>query len=72
MDQKEKLMKLEELMDLEEGCLHVEDQLSDIEEWDSITHLSLIILLEDDYNKKLSGKEVRALKTVQDVLDLMQ
>lgn len=72
MEQKEKLVKLEELMDLEEGCLHAEDQLSDIEEWDSIAHLSLIILLEDDYNKEISGAEVRALKTVQDILDLMQ
>lgn len=72
MDLKEKLMKLEELMDLEEGTLHAEDRLSEIEEWDSITHLSLIILLEDDYDKEISGEEVRALKTVQDILNLMQ
>lgn len=72
MEQKEKLAKLEELMDLEEGCLHAEDQLGDIEEWDSIAHLSLIILLEDDYSKEISGTEVRRLKTVQDILDLMQ
>lgn len=72
MDLKEKLMKLEELMDLEEGTLRAEDRLSEIEEWDSITHLSLIILLEDDYDKEISGEEVRALKTVQDILNLMQ
>jgi Phosphopantetheine attachment site. len=72
MDLKEKLMKLEELMDLEEGSLHAEEQLSEIEEWDSITHLSLIILLEDDYDKEISGEEVRALKTVQDILNLMR
>lgn len=72
MEQKEKLVKLEELMDLEEGSLHAEDELNDIEEWDSIAHLSLIILLEDDYEKEISGSEVRALKTVQDILDLMQ
>lgn len=72
MEQKEKLVRLEELMDLEEGSLHAEDELNDIEEWDSIAHLSLIILLEDDYEKEISGSEVRALKTVQDILDLMQ
>ncbi len=72
MKQKEKLMKLEELMDLEEGSLQPENQLSEIEEWDSIAHLSLIILLEDDYGKEISGAEVRALKTVQDILEVMQ
>ncbi len=72
MEQKEKLMKLEELMDLEEGSLQPENHLSEIEEWDSIAHLSLIILLEDDYGKEISGAEVRTLKTVQDILEVMQ
>lgn len=72
MEQKEKLAKLEEMMDLEASSLRPESRLSDIEEWDSITHLSLIILLEDEYGKEVSGTQVRALKTVQDILNLMQ
>ena len=72
MEQKEKMEKLEEMMDLEEGTLNSEMSLSDLEEWDSIAHLSLIILLDDDYGKKISGNEIRALKTVQDILTLMQ
>lgn len=72
MEQKEKLEKLEEMLDQDEGTLSPEMLLSDLEEWDSIAHLSLIILLDDDYGKKISGNEIRALKTVQDILMLMQ
>lgn len=72
MEQKEKLEKLEEMLDLEGGTLTPEIRLGDLEEWDSIAHLSLIILLDDDYGKKISGNEIRALKTVQDILMLME
>lgn len=72
MKEQEKLQKLEELLDLEEGTLNAGCALSDIEEWDSIAHLSLILLLEEDYGREISGNELRALKTVQEILDLMQ
>lgn len=68
----EKLMKLEEMLDLDEGTLNADMELSEIEEWDSIAHLSLIILLDDEYDRKISGNELRALQTVQEILDLMQ
>lgn len=72
MDIKEKLMKLEELLDVDEGTLEPEAALEEIEDWDSIAHLSLILLLDEEYGKKITGDEIRALKTVQDILNLMQ
>lgn len=71
MEQKKKIEKLEELLDLEEGTLSEEDQLDEIEEWDSIAHLSLIILLEEEYGVKVSGNEIRSAKIVRDILNLM-
>ena len=72
MDIKEKLMKLEELLDVDEGTLEPEAALEEIEDWDSMAHLSLILLLDEEYGKKITGDEIRALKTVQDILNLMQ
>lgn len=72
MDKKEKLRKLEEVLDLEEGTLEETAELSTIEEWDSIAHLSLIILLEEEFGKQITGKEVRGFKTVQDILSAME
>lgn len=72
MEQKEKLSMLEEMLDLDKGALNADMELSEIEEWDSIAHLSLIVLLDDEYDRKISGNELRELKTVQEILDLMQ
>lgn len=72
MDKKEKIEKLEELLDVEGGTLEETTDLSKIEEWDSIAHLSLIIMLEEDFGRQVTGKEVRGVKTVRDILALME
>lgn len=72
MGKKEKLEKLEEMLDLEENTLEEMANLSEIEEWDSIAHLSLIIMLEEEFGRQITGKEVRGFKTVQDILAVME
>lgn len=71
METKEKLNLLLDLFELEEGGLTPEMKLEDVEAWDSMTKLSLIVLMDDEFNKKLTGEQIRAFKTVQDVLDFM-
>lgn len=71
MEKKEKLEKLEEMLDLEENTLEETANLNEIEEWDSIAHLSLIIMLEEEFGRQITGKEVRGFKTVQDILAVM-
>lgn len=72
MDTREKIGKLEELLDLEQGTLEEDSLLSDFEEWDSIAHLSVIILLEDEFGKQVTGKQIRGFRTVRDILDVME
>jgi len=45
--------------------------LKDLEEWDSITRLSFVVMMEDDYGKKVTRTEVMNYKTVSDILDGM-
>ena len=47
MDTKEKLAALEDIMELDEGTLRAEASLDDIEEWDSLSALSFVVLLGD-------------------------
>ena len=68
---KEKLNLLLDLFELEEGELTPEMKLEDVEAWDSMTKLSLIVLMDDEFNKKLTGEQIRTFKTVQDILDFM-
>lgn len=72
MDIKEKLAKLEEIMEVDEGTLSPETALSDVEEWDSLSALSYVVMMRDDFSKKITGDQIRSFKTVQDILDSME
>lgn len=72
MSEREKLALLEDLFELEEGDLKAEMLLDDIEEWDSMSKLSLVVLMSDEFGKKLTSADVKVLKTVQDIVDYME
>lgn len=72
MELKEKLALLEETLDTEEGVLTPETSLDDVAEWDSIAALSLIAMLDDNFERAISGDQIKALKTVGDILEYMQ
>lgn len=72
MTEKEKLNLLEETLDMDEGALAIEMNLSDVEEYDSMAKLSLIVMMEDEFGVKLTGDEVKAFVTVGDIINRMQ
>ncbi|CCX90505.1 putative uncharacterized protein [Succinatimonas sp. CAG:777] len=72
MDIKEKLAALEDMMELDAGTLTPETLLSDIEEWDSLSALSYVVMMKDDFGKKVTGDVVRGFKTVKDIMDTME
>lgn len=71
MTQEEKIALLEDMLELDGGTLKPETELSSIDEYDSMAKLSLIVLMDDEFGKKLNGEQIRAFKTVQDILDFM-
>lgn len=71
MNNKEKFKLLEEMMELDENTLAEDTVLEDLVEWDSMASLSLIVLMDDDFGKKLTGEQISELKTIKDILDLM-
>ena len=72
MELKEKLALLEETLDIEEGTLTPETALDDLEEWDSIAALSLIVMRDEQFEKTISGSEIKGLETIGDILSYMQ
>lgn len=72
MTEKEKLSKLEEMMELEEGTLTPATNLSDIEEWDSIAVISFISLIDDEFDKIIKGSDIKKFQTVADALAVME
>lgn len=62
---------LEDMLELDGGALEPATELSSIDEYDSMAKLSLIVLMDDEFGKKLTGEKIRQFKTVQDILDFM-
>ena len=71
MTMEEKLAMLEEVMELEEGELKADMLLSDIEEYNSMAKLSLIVMMSDEFSKKLTNEQIKKFTLVQDILDFM-
>jgi len=67
----EKLAMLEELFEMDEGSLSAEMVLDELEQWDSMAKLSLIVLMDDEFGKELSGDQIKKFVKIQDVLDFM-
>lgn len=43
----------------------------DLDEWSSLTTLSIIAMVKTQYDKAVTGKEIRSCKTVKDLFDLI-
>ncbi len=72
MTTEEKIAMLEETFEMDEGSLTPEMALADIDEFDSIAKLSLIVLMDDEFGKTIKSDDIKALETVQDILDMME
>ncbi|MDD2228155.1 MAG: acyl carrier protein [Candidatus Cloacimonetes bacterium] len=71
METNEKIAMLEEMLEIDEGTLKEDTQLDNIAEWDSMSKLSLIVLLDDEFEVSVNGDQIRSLKSIKDILDLM-
>lgn len=67
MDEKEFLIKMEEIMDLDEDILTMDSLLEDIDEWDSLSVLALTVYAKKTLGIELETSTIISFKTVQDI-----
>ena len=72
MTEEEKLAMLEDLLEVDEGALKPETMLTDVEEYDSMSMLSLIVMMQDEFNVNLKSTDVKGFQTVGDILARME
>lgn len=72
MTKQEKLENIAEILDLDVEELKEETVLEEYEEWDSVAILSFIALMDEEFGKAVKGAEIRKLKTVKDLMDMME
>lgn len=71
MENNKKIELLADLFEVEPVEIEVTMDLNDFEPWDSMSKLSLIVLMDDEFGKKLTGEQILKFKTIQDILDFM-
>ena len=67
----ELLEMLAEVMDLEEGTLTADTVLADLEEWDSLSKLSLMAEAKKKYGKRISADEMAGFITAKDICEYL-
>lgn len=72
MTKQEILNHIEESLELDENTLKEETVLDDIVEYDSMGKLSLIVLSDEEFDKKLTGEQMEAFKTVGDIVKFLE
>ena len=71
MTQEEKIALLEDMLELDGNSLTPETELASIEEYDSMAKLSLIVLMDEEFGKRLSGEQILKFKNIGDIIDFM-
>ena len=72
MTKQEKIALIEETLELYEGTLAADTVLADLDEYTSMAKLSLIVMFDDEFDKKIKGTEVKGFTTVSDILAFME
>ncbi len=71
MSNEEKIKLIEETLDLKPNSLNEDTLLSTLPEYDSMAKLGLIVMSDDEFDKKLTGEQIQSFKTVKDILDFL-
>lgn len=76
MERKEIFSKLNEIfidvLDLDEVELSEETSANDIEEWDSLSHIQLIVAIEKAFGIKFTSLEIMKWKNVGEMVSTME
>ena len=64
----------EQMMDVlnREDEVELDDNLDDIEEWDSLSYVAFLAMAADYTERTIRASEVRGAKTVRDLYELIQ
>ena len=47
-------------------------KFKELEEWSSLSALTIIAMVDDEYNVKIKGDDIRASQTIQDLFNIVK
>ena len=55
--------------EVEKGSISSETKFRDLDEWSSLIALMVIAMVDEEYDTKVSGEDIRTSETVKDLYD---
>jgi|TARA_B100000959_G_scaffold237055_1_gene256207 acyl carrier protein len=59
-----------DILDLEKDIINLESSPEDIDEWDSLANVNIIIALEEELRTKFKLEDLEDIKTLNDFIEL--
>lgn len=73
MDIKEFIEKFADAVeDVDVNALTPETNFRELEEWSSLTALSIIAMADEEFDVELSGTEMKSAETIQQLFDIIK
>lgn len=58
-----------EVLEIEDKEINLNDEFREYEEWDSLAYLSIIAMLDDEYDIIIETEDFKKIVTVQELMD---
>ena len=71
MSYKEFLNALEEILEIDEDSLSGDEELEEIEEWDSLAFISVIAFADEQFDVVIDGSRLESVVRVSDLVSLV-
>ena len=62
----------QDILDVKKGTISLKTTSSDIDQWDSVATVNIIVALEEEFGIKFKLEDIQTVKTVQDFVELVQ
>ena len=72
MNKSEFIEKFAEALFADASTMSGETEFCTLDEWSSLTYLSVIAMLDEDYNTQIENVDFKNLKTLNDIMDYIE
>ena len=62
----------EQFDDIDVAELHSDTNFHELDGWTSLAALSIIAMIDDEYNVSVSGKDIRESETIEDLYNVVK